>query len=160
MTGVTPRPQVREIHAEDPHRAELAEALVKLEEACFTVPWSLPSLKQTLALPSVVCLVSEQLTRPAQTVGYALLFEPLGDAELLRMGVAPQFRGQGLGKELLAHYVKRARELRVERIWLEVRDHNQAARALYQALGFEDVGRRRGYYEDGTDAVTMVLALA
>ncbi len=80
--------------------------------------------------------------------------------ELDNVVVAPDFRRKGLATRLLTALLTRARETNSERVFLEVRESNQAARALYVRLGFEESGRRKFYYVDPQeDAVLYRLAL-
>lgn len=80
--------------------------------------------------------------------------------ELENLVVAPDFRRKGLATKLLAALLTRARETNSESVFLEVRESNQAARALYGSLGFEDSGRRKLYYTNPhEDAVLYHLAL-
>lgn len=81
------------------------------------------------------------------------------EAELIEIAVAPRARRRGHGRRLIAHLVDDARGRGVGAIHLEVRAGNRAARALYTACGFIDVGRRRRYYADGEDAVVCSLTL-
>jgi len=66
--------------------------------------------------------------------------------ELENVVVKPTFRRQGIGTRLFNEFLTRARETRAESVFLEVRESNQAARTLYLKWGFEQNGRRRGYY--------------
>jgi len=82
-----------------------------------------------------------------------------GEAELLLIAVAPAARGHGIGAALLAQAKTDSKHRTMNEIFLEVRDSNTAARALYGRQGFAIVGRRQGYYtgKDGSrhDAITM-----
>jgi len=69
--------------------------------------------------------------------------------------VAPAFRGQGIARQLIDLAEKRAIAHHCESIKLEVRPDNETAITLYGRMGFESVGRRSDYYEDGTDALKM-----
>lgn len=85
-----------------------------------------------------------------QTIGYLAYRVTAGEGEVLHVEVRPEWRRQGVGRALI---VQTRREAPV---WhLEVRESNAAARALYEQLGFQEVGRRRGYYGDGETAVLM-----
>jgi len=66
--------------------------------------------------------------------------------ELEKVVVKPTFRRQGIGTRLLNELLNLARETNAESVFLEVRESNQAARTLYLKWGFEQNGRRRGYY--------------
>jgi len=76
-------------------------------------------------------------------------------ARIYSLVVAPAFRGQGIARQLIDLAQKRAIAHHCESIKLEVRPDNTTAVALYGRMGFESVGRRGDYYEDGTDALKM-----
>ena len=94
--------------------------------------------------------------------GYALwsVVPGLEEAELLRVAVAPDRRRSGLGRALLEGSEPFLKAQGVQLLLLEVRVGNSAARALYQVLGWQEVGLRRGYYRDGEDAVLYRKLLA
>jgi ribosomal-protein-alanine acetyltransferase len=86
-------------------------------------------------------------------VGYALGWVVAGEAQLMSIAVDPAQRSHGIGRALLTRFVEAMTEENVEQIVLEVRAGNAAARALYEAFGFEPQGTRKGYYADGEDGV-------
>lgn len=119
-------------------------AILALERASFSVPWSLQSFQQILRDRTVRSLV---LVRGAEVAGYAV-FWVVGDfAELANLAVDPTLRRQGLGAHLLRAVIGRCRALGGASLFLEVRASNAAARALYQLHGFRPVSRRRRYYQ-------------
>lgn len=79
-------------------------------------------------------------------VGYALVAKLPFDAELQAVGVLPTCQGQGIGRELLKEVIVVAQHWRSERLLLEVRAGNRRAIALYQQMGFNHDGCRKGYY--------------
>lgn len=79
--------------------------------------------------------------------------------QLARIGVDPDLRKRGYGKELMMHLFDRAREAACEYMTLEVRASNEAALNLYQKMGFIQVNVSKNYYPDGEDAIVMTLAL-
>ena len=81
------------------------------------------------------------------------------EAEVLTIAVVPEQRQQGLGASLVAAAAEEARRHGAVTLFLEVSTRNPAARGLYQRLGFVQVGRRRGYYADGSDALTLSKTL-
>ena len=93
-------------------------------------------------------------------VGFALYRTVVDDAELLLLAVDPASQGQGVGRQLLAHFISDSKRSGAKRIHLEVRDGNSAIR-VYRAAGFEQANRRRNYYrgrgDDAFDALTFVL---
>lgn len=81
-----------------------------------------------------------------------------GEAEVLTLAVRPGARRRGLGRRLLAAFAARAAAARAEAGFLEVAEDNAAARALYAADGWREVGRRRGYYApSGGSAVDALI---
>ena len=80
----------------------------------------------------------------------------VGDEQQRRV---PRARGTGLGRRLLAELVDRARAAGAERLVLEVRADNVAARGLYDSAGFGLLQTRRGYYPGGVDALVLALDL-
>jgi ribosomal-protein-alanine N-acetyltransferase len=76
-----------------------------------------------------------------------------GEAELVRIAVAPERRGQGLGRALLEHCQAALAAEGIATLHLEVRASNATAQALYRRCGWREAGLRKGYYKDGEDAV-------
>jgi len=85
-----------------------------------------------------------------------------GEAHILNVCVEPGSQGQGLGRRLLEYLLALASVGRVDTVLLEVRPSNDPARALYDALGFNEIGRRRAYYpaQGSTREDALVLAKA
>jgi ribosomal-protein-alanine N-acetyltransferase len=81
-------------------------------------------------------------------------------AEIMTVGVVPSARRSGTGRRMLDVLLAEAVGRGAREAFLEVRAHNDAARAMYRAAGFDELGLRRGYYAGGTiDAVTMRKAI-
>ncbi len=97
----------------------------------------------------------------AETIAAGFLIARKADdeAEILSFGVTPSFRNLGLGRALLETTAALLRENGTKRLFLEVKAGNEEALRLYRAFGGETVGRRERYYEDGTDAAILSLAL-
>ncbi len=92
-------------------------------------------------------------------LGYAVL-GPLPDVmELLHIAIISDYRSKGYGALLLRYLEEISLAAGHARMWLEVRESNYAARALYRSAGYRPVGRRRGYYprpgENAEDAILM-----
>lgn len=124
-------------------RTDLA-ALVALDARCFERPWS-PASWQTELDREWVRVWALEGAEGALT-GFAVFWFLGEEAELLRIAVSPDHRHKGLGKTLLRQGLDFAKDSGCEGMSLEVEQGNQAAIALYQALGFAQVGRRPGYY--------------
>lgn len=125
-------------------------ALVALEEAQgWPMGGSESSLGAALADPAAAVFGLMERNAPAEQgglVGYAVAARLPFEAELQALLVSEARRGQGLARELLAAVVDQARCWGSERLLLEVRAGNAAAIALYRRGGFQEDGRRRGYY--------------
>ena len=117
--------------------------IVEIERASFSDPWSASSFRSLLALPSTYFAVAE---RHGRVVGYSVLIIAADEAERGNIAIADRDRRQGTGRRLLDATMAEAVRRGVASIYLEVRDSNAAARALYARRGFQEVGRRRRYY--------------
>lgn len=134
------------------------DRIAQLEELAFHDPWPREMLAYELAHPHAVLLVASR-TAGGPPDAYAAFRHAVGEAELLRVGVDPEARRQGLARALLMEGLERLRGLDVQLCFLEVRVDNRPALDLYESLGFSCTGHRRGYYRDGTDALIFVLGL-
>lgn len=119
--------------------ADLA-AVAAIERASFEDPWSLESFRHHLG---DVFLVAE---RGGQVVGYLVAWRLGPEAEILNVAVATPARREGVARDLLDDALAQLAGAGVARVFLEVRVSNAAARRLYATAGFEEVGRRPGYY--------------
>ena len=131
------------------------DRVLELEPVLFGAgAWSAQVYREELAHPGRYYVAAEQ---DGVLVGYAGI--ALGeDAEVMTVGVAPEYRGRGLGGALLTDLLDRARQARARRVFLEVRAGNETAQRLYERAGFRAIGTRPRYYGD-EDAVVMRLVL-
>ena len=128
--------------------------------------WEAAALAELLAMPGALALIVEVGAAPPAKPPAALLGLALGrvaaeEAEVLTLGVCPAARRLGLGRALIDAMVARTLALGARRVFLEVAEDNKAARSLYAAAGFREVGCRPAYYRRATrsvDAVIMQLA--
>ncbi len=144
---------VRPVHRRD--RWDL-DAITELEQAAFQDFWPRDMLACEIEHPQAVLLLARLGGRP---VGYAAFRHVAGEAELLRLAVRPEERRRGVARALVAEGFERLRGEGAQFCYLEVRQDNTPAIALYERLGFARNGRRRGYYQDGTDALIYVQEL-
>jgi ribosomal-protein-alanine N-acetyltransferase len=127
-----------------------------LHARCFDDGWSESAMAEILAMPGCVGAVAHVGDRP---VGLVIALAVAADAEIVTLGVLPEFRRHGIGGRLLAWAADRSRRSGCRRLLLEVAEDNPAARALYGKLGFSQVGRRPSYYRRSAGtAAAMVLA--
>jgi ribosomal-protein-alanine acetyltransferase len=91
-------------------------------------------------------------------VGYVVAIEAADEGEILNLAVAPAGRRTGLGRALVQHILEALTARGVRQVYLEVRESNAPARALYAAHGFKEVGRRKEYYRRPVeDAIVLRL---
>lgn len=98
------------------------------------------------------------LSIDGQIAGFYIGELVLDESSLIEICIHPEFQGKGLGRTLLAHYVKTATDKGAMSCWLEVRESNIAAHKLYQSMDFNEVDRRINYYPTATgkeDAIIM-----
>jgi len=124
-----------------------------LETLSFSDPWTPDSFRAMIAQPLVLATVAEQ---DGRVVGYCIAWAIGDEAELVNLCVAPELRGTGLGGRLLDGLLATLDGRGGAAVYLEVRDSNEAAQALYRGRGFLASGRRKGYYRHpAEDAVVM-----
>jgi ribosomal-protein-alanine N-acetyltransferase len=130
-------PRVREMQPEDV--AEVAA----IEQASYEFPWTEGIFRDCLRVGYCCRVLQEGET----LIGYAVLASAAGEAHLLNLCVRIERRRAGFGNFLLDHMLELARADRAQRIFLEVRPSNQAARELYRRAHFEQIARRPRYYQ-------------
>jgi ribosomal-protein-alanine N-acetyltransferase len=102
------------------------------------------------------------VTVERQVMGYGVMSVGAGEAHILNLCIAEDFRCRGGGKKILICLLERAHAAGMAEAFLEVRPSNVMAIRLYQSLGFEQVGTRRGYYQAVSgreDAAVLKLSL-
>ena len=134
------------------------DAIMAIEPYIYPYPWTRGNFSDSLnsGYSAWVLLRNEGI------IGYALVMMVLDEAHLLNLSVAKAYQKQGLGRILLEHMIKIAKNNQVANMFLEVRPSNISAIALYENMGFNEMAIRRGYYpaKNGReDAVLMGLAL-
>ena len=150
-------------------RADLL-AVQRIETACFSDPWPFEAFERFLGERAF--LVAERVPRgepggdgtaPGELVGYVVadstpnFGRDIGHVKDL--AVAPDARGEGVGRSLLCAALLRLHAQGAAIVKLEVRTSNEAARSLYADEGFEPLRRVPRYYPDGEDALVLVVDL-
>jgi len=142
-------------------RAADIDAVMDVEARVYAFPWTRGNFIDSLAAGYAARLLLRPLDR--ELLGYCIAMAGVGEMHLLNITVVPAYQRQGHARFLLDDLVARCRSVEAARLWLEVRESNATARAVYRHFGFADEGVRRGYYPaaDGReDAVVMSLAVA
>lgn len=135
-------------------QADVAD-VAAIETDTYDFPWSEGIFRDCL----LAGYTNVVLDRSGDVVGYGIMSVAAGEAHLLNICVAEEFRQQGIGRGLLDYLLRRARTFRAQRLYLEVRPSNERAISLYRNMGFAVLGVREGYYksQDGNeDAVVFV----
>lgn len=134
------------------------ERIAFIERECFgAAAWSYDSVEAFVenAFSHVTAAVCDGVI-----VGYAGVIVIAGEGEITNVAVLPGYRRRGIARSLVNAIEDKARSLSAELLHLEVRESNDAARALYESAGFTAVGRRRGYYtQPREDAILMTKIL-
>ncbi len=129
-----------------PMNADHLDDLERLEKICFSRPWSKRMLGEELENACAAFLVAEDADS-GQVVGYAGVLVMADEGYITNVAVFPEYRRRGIGAQIIEVFMKFARANRLAFLTLEVRPSNAAAIALYQGFGFEEVGRRKNYYD-------------
>jgi ribosomal-protein-alanine N-acetyltransferase len=130
----------------------------EVERLSFATPWPAYAFEQELTGNRLARYVVARAGsgRMERIVGFAGVWLMVDEAHITTFGVHPEWRRQGIGRQLMVRLLELAGELRARRMTLEVRAGNLAAQALYRDFGFEVAGRRSRYYtDDGEDALVM-----
>jgi len=136
-------------------------AIMDIERATFaTDAWPEHAMAAELEGEHTYYLVVVDDASPDVAIAYAGLLAPRGSGQgdVQTIAVDRAARGRGLGRALMHALIDEARRRAAAELFLEVRADNPVARGLYESLGFQEIGVRRGYYQpDGVDAIVMRL---
>ena len=128
-------------------------AVAEIERLCFSQPWSESALELLLGESGVgvVCLVGDTV------VAYGGMMLDPWEGQITNIATHPEHRRCGCGKAVTEALLKEAAARNAEQVSLEVRASNAGAIALYEGLGFETAGRRKGFYQNPReDALVMI----
>lgn len=134
------------------------DRVLGIERSIYSHPWTLGNFRDSLHA-GYSCWVLEA---DGELVGYGVLMVGVDEAHLLNLSVARTWQRQGLGGQLLHHFIQLAQQFDAQCMLLEVRSSNASARSLYARAGFRELRVRRDYYpaESGReDAILMGMDL-
>ncbi|MGF1681060.1 ribosomal protein S18-alanine N-acetyltransferase [Photobacterium minamisatsumaniensis] len=114
----------------------------RIEQAAHLYPWAESMIRKA---PNKIA-ANYGFEVDGQLVGYCFAQLVAGEATLLNIAIDPAFQGKGYGKLLLEGFLSQLELKNAQDVWLEVRASNQRAYQLYEALGFNEINRREGYY--------------
>lgn len=137
--------------------------MLALDQLCLGGLWTKEAYLREIDSPNSTLIslrLWERQLEPdqAQIIGMACLWSIVEEAHITLLGVHPEYRRQGLGKLLLLTLLEDAIARQLKWATLEVNENNVAAIGLYQKLGFQVAGKRKGYYQPaGDDALVLWL---
>ncbi|MCH5325049.1 MAG: ribosomal protein S18-alanine N-acetyltransferase [Eubacterium sp.] len=147
---------IRTDHNIDNYERFAADIAV-VEQQCFHDPWSVQSVLSLYENPDAIVAAEYD---DGEICGELMARCAADECELYRIAVLPQHRGKGCAKRLISHLIATCKERGISSIFLEVRQSNAPATALYERSGFEPVSVRKNYYKEPVeDAVIYVLKL-
>jgi len=128
----------------------------EIDVSSFTLPWPERSFRfEVTDNPASRCWVADL---DGRVVGMLVLWQIVDEAHIASLATHPDFRQQGIAKQLLTTALDHAYREGARSAFLEVRAGNEVARRMYQKFGFEEVGLRERYYKDNNeDAILMTL---
>ena len=118
-------------------------AVAAVERASYQFPWSEGIFRDCLRV-GYLCRVADL---DGEIVAYGVVAMGAGEAHILNLCVRADLRGRSIGRQMLLLLLERSRQAGMEAVFLEVRPSNPHAIALYQSVGFAQVGLRKGYYQ-------------
>jgi len=114
-----------------------------VERASYQFPWSEGIFRDCLRV-GYLCRVADL---DGEIVAYGVVAMGAGEAHILNLCVRADLRGRSIGRQMLMLLLERSRQAGMDAVFLEVRPSNPYAIALYQSVGFVQVGLRKGYYQ-------------
>ncbi|MGN0904297.1 MAG: ribosomal protein S18-alanine N-acetyltransferase [Alphaproteobacteria bacterium] len=134
-----------------------AAVYAALHAACFDKAWNEPAMRQILRMPGAFGFLAVEKDEVA---GFILCSRATDEAEIVSVGVRPEFRRTGMAERLIHEAFSTARRQGARVFFLEVAVDNPAAVALYEKTGFRKVGKRKGYYERGDERIDALVMRA
>ena len=153
-----PRPRAYRLRPPGPFDLD---DIARIEAESFPVPWKREFFASELVEPHryLRVLATEDGSEP-RIGGYVFAVSLYEEFHVNKIATDARLRRQGYGRLLFEDALAHARAVGASAVTLEVRVTNTAARAFYQSYGFTDAYRRRAYYQDGEDAMVLVLPLS
>lgn len=137
------------------------DEVARIESESFPVPWKKEFFASELVEPHrYIRVLARDDGEEPRIGGYLFAVSLYEEFHINKIATDSRLRKQGLGRVLLEDALARARAMGSAAITLEVRVSNTAARQFYRSYGFTEAYRRRAYYQDGQDALVLVLTLS
>lgn len=127
------------------------KAITHIDQVCFSDAWSLSMFEDLFHYPVNHYVVAELKQENSLIVGFAGILTSVDTADIMNIGVLPEYRKQGIGEKLLQNMENLAIFSNCEQMMLEVRESNIPAIHLYRKHGFEPISVRKNYYSNPTE---------
>jgi len=142
-------------------RLDDLEQVVEIDQLSFSLPWPAHSFRYELLENDVSrqwVVEIQSANRAPKVIGMIVVWLIMDEAHIATIAVHPEYRGLGIGRQILLAALRECAAQRALSATLEVRERNAIAIDMYRKLGFEVVGRRKRYYQDtNEDAILMTL---
>ena len=128
-------------------------AVAVLEAENFSRPWSFDAFLKTLSDENYIVIIAKDADA---LLGYCVLLCTGEEADITNVCTAPSARGKGVATKMMTALMEAGKDRGVTEFFLEVRESNTPARALYTKLGFEEIGLRKNYYEEPREHAVLM----
>lgn len=118
--------------------------VAEIERQIFSIPWSEKAFRDSMESDNTIYIVAKENNNVAGYAGMYLSFE---EGNITNVAVNPLSRRKGIGEKLVRDILNRAYEKGVRDVFLEVRETNSVAIALYEKIGFKEEGIRKNFYD-------------
>lgn len=134
-------------------KEDYLDSLTKLENICFTIPWSRNMFYNDISNPNAYYILA---LCDNNVVGYCGMYKVLDEADITNIAVHPDHRHQGVATQILKMIIDHCTYSDLSFITLEVRESNKKAIDLYTKSGFVVVGQRKNYYSDNHETAILM----
>ncbi|ATD55898.1 ribosomal protein S18-alanine N-acetyltransferase [Clostridium chauvoei] len=131
------------------------DGVYEISNLCFSVPWSIESIKSELNNPLAKYIVAKEIASN-RIIGFVGVWIIAGEGDITNIGVHPNYRKNHIATNLLQCLFKLCEDLNCNTINLEVRESNIPAQNLYTNFEFKNIGLRKGYYEDNKENAVLM----
>lgn len=118
--------------------------VAEIERQIFSIPWSEKAFRNSMESDNTIYIVAKENNNVAGYAGMYLSFE---EGNITNVAVNPLSRRKGIGEKIVRDILNRACEKGVRDVFLEVRETNSVAIALYEKIGFKEEGIRKNFYD-------------
>lgn len=122
-----------------------------IEKSCFSIPWTEQSIEESVLNENTFFNIAYVDEEPA---GYMSMQVVLGEGDIMRVAVLPQYRRHGIGKALLEDCFS---SNTLDRVFLDVRENNTPAIRLYESFDFRSIDIRKKYYANPTENALIMM---